>query len=1125
MPYAELHCHSNFSFLDGASHPEELAEEAARLGLEALALTDHDGFYGVVRFAEAARARRPAHGVRRRAHPRGSTAPQNGVADPTGHHLVVLAAARTATPAWPGPSAGPRWPGRRARPGPPSPSWPTSGGGHWWVLTGCRKGTVPAALVRRTARPPPAASCAGWSRPFGRDHVAVELWDHGDPLDSARNDALAELAVAPRRRRASPPTTSTTPRRPGGRWPPRWPRCGPGAASTSSTAGCRPAAGAHLRSGAEQARRFARYPGVVERAAELGPRPAPSTCTLVAPEPAAVPVPRRATTRWRYLRAARRARAPTAPLRPAAGAEPTCPAGLGADRPRARRHRGARLPRLLPHRVGHRRVLPAQPTSTARAGARRPTARSATPSASPRPTPCRLGLLFERFLSPERDGPPDIDLDIESDRREEAIQYVYERYGRAARRPGGQRHHLPGQVGGARHGQGPRLRPRPAGRLVQAGRRAGGGWRPRPPASGRPRHPRRGAGPGRRRSSTSPATSASTRAAWCICDRPVIEVCPVEWGRMEDRSVLQWDKDDCAAVGPGEVRPARAWACSPRCTTPSTSSREHHGVRGRPGHHPPGATRSTTCCAGPTRSACSRWRAGPRWPRCPGCKPRDVLRPRGRGGPHPPRAHPGRVGAPLHPPPQRPGAGHLPAPAARASRWRKTLGVPLFQEQLMQMAIDVAGFTAGRGRPAAPGHGLQAQPRADGAAAGQRLYDGMAERGITGEVADEIFDKLAAFANYGFPESHSVSFAYLVYASSWIKLHDPAAFCAALLNAQPMGFYSPHSLVQDARRHGVEVRTPDLNALGRRRPRSSPAPASHRTGWPCAARASARCATIGDDLADAHRRRAGPTRDLEDLARRVPALPLGPARGPGHGRRLRLLRACEPAGEALWAAGAVAQSRPDRLAGIVTGADAPTLPGMTDRGGGRGRPVGHRRVARRPSHPVRPRPSLDRLGVVTAAGLLATVDDGQRVLVGGRGHPPPAAATAAGTTFINLEDETGLINVVCSKGCWARYRRVARGAPALLVRGRLETGRGGDQRGGRAAGPTPCGGECRKSRLSVTFVAIVANSTTKVTELKQETLVTRPTTPTEQTHSATRRPNCGGARRWCRSQVQSWPWR
>ena len=100
-----------------------------------------------------------------------------------------------------------------------------------------------------------------------------------------------------------------------------------------------------------------------------------------------------------------------------------------------------------------------------------------------------------------------------------------------------------------------------------------------------------------------------------------------------------------------------------------------------------------------------------------------------------------------------------------------------------------------------------------------RLYAGMAERGITGDVADRIYEKLAAFANFGFPESHSVSFAYLVYASAWLKLHYPAAFLAALLNAQPMGFWSPNTLVADARRHGVEVR---LQAVVPGHPRHRP---------------------------------------------------------------------------------------------------------------------------------------------------------------------------------------------------------------------------------------------------------------------------------------------------------------
>ena len=141
----------------------------------------------------------------------------------------------------------------------------------------------------------------------------------------------------------------------------------------------------------------------------------------------------------------------------------------------------------------------------------------------------------------------------------------------------------------------------------------------------------------------------------------------------------------------------------------------------------------------------------------------------------------------------------------------KTLGVPLFQEQLMQMAIDVAGFTPSEADQLRQAMGSK-RSRARMEQLKVRLYEGMAERGITGAVADEIFDKMAAFANYGFPESHSVSFSYLVYASAWIKYHEPAAFCAALLNAQPMGFWSPHTLCRDAARHGVVVHEPDLNA-------------------------------------------------------------------------------------------------------------------------------------------------------------------------------------------------------------------------------------------------------------------------------------------------------------------------
>jgi error-prone DNA polymerase len=384
----------------------------------------------------------------------------------------------------------------------------------------------------------------------------------------------------------------------------------------------------------------------------------------------------------------------------------------------------------------------------------------------------------------------------------------------------------------------------------------------------------------------------------------------------------------------------------------------------------------------------------------------------------------------------------------------KTLGVPLFQEQLMQMAIDVAGFTPGEADQLRQAMGSK-RSRERMERIRQRLYEGMAARGITGDVADQLWEKLAAFANYGFPESHSVSFAYLVYASSWLKRFYPAAFCAGLLNAQPMGFYSPHSLVQDARRHGVEVHTPDLNASlsgATLEPAARKAPATSRTGGRLSERSERRgrpskwgvdgpavrlgigsVRGVGDDLAQEIA--AGrPYSSMEDLQRRVPSITIA------HLEALATAGAfgcfeLERRG-ALWSAGAVAQSKPDRLDGIVTGVDAPTLPGMSRREEAIAdlwatgvSPDGH------PTKFVRA--ELEALGAVPASGLAAR-DDGSKVLVGGVVTHRQRPATAAGITFLNLEDETGLINVVCSKGCWARYRRVVRSCPALLIRGRLE---------------------------------------------------------------------------------------
>jgi error-prone DNA polymerase len=319
--------------------------------------------------------------------------------------------------------------------------------------------------------------------------------------------------------------------------------------------------------------------------------------------------------------------------------------------------------------------------------------------------------------------------------------------------------------------------------------------------------------------------------------------------------------------------------------------------------------------------------------------------------------------------------------------------------------------------------------------------------------------KMAAFANYGFPESHSVSFSYLVYASSWIKLHEPAAFCAALLNAQPMGFWSPHSLCQDARRHGVVVLGPDLNAS---LATATLEPCADSTGGVAVRLGLGSVRTLGADLAtlieSLRKPRGGVTRgcessrltqiegvgarpytSLEDLVQRVPQLTLANLEAMATAGVFEQSLGLERR-EALWAVGAAVQLRPGRLDGIVTGTTSPRLPGMepmevavADLWATGVAPNGH------PTQYLRKQ--LDQQGVVTAAGLW-DCEPRSKVLVAGIVTHRQRPMTAQGVTFMNLEDETGLINIVVSKGCWARYRAIARSAPALLIRGRLERSEG-----------------------------------------------------------------------------------
>jgi error-prone DNA polymerase len=791
VPWAELHCHSSYSFLDGCSPPEALVHEALALGVEALALTDHDGMYGVAQFAQAA-----AHtGLRTVFGAELSldlVVPRTGLPDPAGRHLLVLARdsegyrrlCRTISAAQ---LAG----GQKGRPVYDVPGLADAHDGHWAVLTGCRKGAVPAALARGDADAA-RRELRALVRMFGRDNVFVELVDHDQPLDDPRNDALYALArearvgvvasnnvhyAGPREGDLATAVASVRARR-----------------SLDEMVGWLPATRtAHLRSGAEMTARLARFPGVVAATAELA-----SGCAFdfdeVAPELPTPWVPDGQTVAGHlreqtYKGAARRY-------------------GTRAQRPDAYEQIDRELAIiestgfpgyfLIVHEIVEfcrkERIL---------CQGRGSAANSAVCYALgiTNVDAVHYTLLFERFLAPGREGPPDIDLDIENGRREEVIQHVYESYGRDRA----------AQVANVIMYR-PKMAVRDAAKALGYGTGQRDAWSKLvgfgDPVPDEPDVPA-AVGELAQRLSRLPRHLGIHSGGMVICDRPVSEVVPVEWATMPDRSVIQWDKDDCAwlklvkfdLLGLGMLS-----ALHDAFDLIEAAHGISFGLHNIPKEDP--GVYDMLCDADTIGVFQVESRA--QMATLPRLRPREfydlvvevsLVRP----GPI--------QGGSVHPYLRRRNNAEervAPHPSMTKSLER-TYGVPLFQEQMMQIAMDAAGFSA---TEADQLRQAMTSKRSEERIAGfrDRLLAGMADKGIDTATAEDIYQKLHGFAGFGFPESHAISFAHLVYASAYLKRYYPAAFTAALLRNQPMGFYGPHTLVGDARRHGVVVRGVDVNA-------------------------------------------------------------------------------------------------------------------------------------------------------------------------------------------------------------------------------------------------------------------------------------------------------------------------
>ena len=652
--------------------------------------------------------------------------------------------------------------------------------------------------------------------------------------------------------------------------------------------------------------------------------------------------------------------------------------------------------------------------------------------------PARMSMLFERFISRERDEPPDIDVDFEHERREEVIQYIYRKYGR-------DRAALAATVITYR----PRSAIRDAGKalgfsLAQVDQLARNvSWWDEPQILAQ-RLKEQGFDPDNRKVQQLihlvqclcrfPRHLSQHVGGFVICEHSLANLVPVENAAMPERTIIQWDKDDLETLGLLKVD----------CLALGMLSAIHRCldlIRGQSPFNKKGSdplTLQDIPAEDPDTYAMIQQadtigvfqiESRAQMAMLPRLKPAcfydlvievAIVRP----GPI--------QGNMVHPYLQRRrGLETVNYPSQDLRKvLERTLGVPIFQEQVMQIAMVAAGFSGSEADLLR--RSMTAWARRGGLDhLHQRLVSGMLERGYDEAFAEQIFSQIKGFGEYGFPESHAASFALLVYVSCWMKCHHPAAFTCALLNSQPMGFYQPSQLVQDVRRHGVRVLPVDIRfsdwdctlvpgrngaldlRLGLRMVKGLGQAAGERL-------VMARTAAIFRDAQDLCDRAALNRRALAVLAESGALRQLA-----GHRHRAR------------WEVAATRAQPPDLLHGIPMAADSVPIrpPSAVDElkadYASTGLTLG--------KHPLAfIRGELRRRRVKPAKDLLG-LPHGTRVRACGLITMRQRPMTANGTIFLTLEDETGFVNAVIWPRLWERQRNIVLGASLIAIDGVMET--------------------------------------------------------------------------------------